>query len=73
MIQLIDAEAARKRLGLSSVQSIYRLARENLIPSVRLGRRVRFDLVALEEFVATGGRTCPDGEQRESGAHLGAS
>lgn len=34
---------------------VYELARQNLIPSVRLGRQIRFDENALREWAARGG------------------
>ena len=39
-----------------SVDRVYTLARENIIPCVRLGRSLRFSTAALEKFIAEGGR-----------------
>jgi hypothetical protein len=42
------------------------LARENLIPVVRLGRQIRVDPIRLQEFIAGGGRALPGGWKREA-------
>ena len=36
---------------------VYELARQNLIPCVRLGRQIRFTEEALNEWAARGGTT----------------
>ena len=38
-----------------TVQQIYIMARKGLIPSVRVGMRVRFDEEALQEWAEKGG------------------
>jgi putative molybdopterin biosynthesis protein len=43
---------------------VYQLAREGLIPTVRLGRQVRVSASALNEWIADGGRALPDGWRR---------
>jgi excisionase family DNA binding protein len=40
---------------------VYELAREGLIPVVRLGRQVRVSASALNDWIADGGRALPDG------------
>jgi excisionase family DNA binding protein len=35
--------------------TIYRLVREGRLPAVRLGRYLRFDLVAIERWIDAGG------------------
>jgi excisionase family DNA binding protein len=47
--QLLTAEQVAERWQIP-VSHCYRLAREGRIPSVRLGRYVRFRLDALEAF-----------------------
>jgi excisionase family DNA binding protein len=42
------------------------LARQNLIPHVRIGRQLRFDSVQLNEWIARGGQALPGGWRRES-------
>lgn len=39
---------------------IYELARVKAIPSVRIGRQVRFPEDALQEWVRSGGTNCAD-------------
>jgi excisionase family DNA binding protein len=42
------------------------LARESVIPVVRLGRQIRVDPIRLQEFIASGGRALPGGWKREA-------
>ena len=42
----------------------YELARQGLIPSVRLGRQVRIEESALHEWIGAGGRGLPGGWRR---------
>lgn len=63
MQKLLTVKALAHRLGLSETR-IYDLARQGLIPSVRLGRQIRFDPVALEEFVRSGGKGLEGGWRR---------
>ena len=63
--ELMDASEVAKRLGfdmsnenaiLLSKQRVYTLARQRLIPSVRLSpRRVRFSRAAVEQVIKDGG------------------
>ena len=43
----------------------YRLARDQLIPTVRIGRQVRVHPRALAVWMASGGQTLPGGWRRE--------
>lgn len=52
--RLLTAPEAAKRLRVSTWR-LYELCRENVIPHVRLGRSVRVDPGALENFIANGG------------------
>ena len=47
---------------------VYELARQNLIPAVRMGRQVRFDETALREWAAHGGRVEADQTQTSEAA-----
>ncbi len=40
---------------------VYELAREGLLPAVRLGRQIRVSASALNDWIADGGRALPDG------------
>ncbi len=41
---------------------IYTLSREQILPSVRVGRSLRFSRNAIEEFIANGGKALPGTE-----------
>jgi excisionase family DNA binding protein len=56
---LRDATFVKEYLGLKSEQRVYECARLGLIPSVRIGRQVRFDEDALREWVQRGGSAQP--------------
>jgi excisionase family DNA binding protein len=42
------------------------LARQGILPVVRLGRQYRVDPERLSEFIANGGRALPGGWRREA-------
>ena len=44
---------------------IYDLAREKILPSVFIGRQIRFSGAAIEEFIENGGKRFPGGWKRE--------
>ena len=48
--RLLTAEEAAGYLGLK-VDTVYRKARHRELPSVKVGRALRFDVKALERFV----------------------
>ncbi len=48
--RLLRAGDVAKRIGASK-QTVYLLARENALPSVRWGRSVRFDPADVERFI----------------------
>ena len=64
---LVRAEAVGVVLGTSPWR-VYELARKGLIPSVRVGRSVRFDMGAIERFIAGGGTGSPNSAQSTSAA-----
>lgn len=43
---------------------VYKLAAEGVLPCVRVGRRVYFDLSRIEEWVQAGGQALPGGWRR---------
>lgn len=62
-VLLTGAEVARwLNLPLST---IYEHARQNLLPCVRIGRRVRFKRSDLEAFIAAGGKPLAGAWTRE--------
>ena len=50
--------------GISPAR-VYALAREGVIPCVRIGRTVRFDAQQIEEFVRSGGASFAYGWRKE--------
>jgi putative molybdopterin biosynthesis protein len=56
--------AAARRLGVS-IGRCYELAREGLIPTVRLGRQLRVDPQALDEWIRRGGKALPGGWRKD--------
>ncbi|MGE5584938.1 MAG: helix-turn-helix domain-containing protein [Bacillota bacterium] len=44
---------------------VYELARDGILPVVRLGRTIRIDREAFEEWVRRGGQAWPGGWRRE--------
>jgi excisionase family DNA binding protein len=63
-MQLLEAQRAAVFLGVSEAR-LYDLARQGIVPCVRLGRTVRFDEGTLKEFVAAGGKALPGGWRRD--------
>lgn len=53
--KLETADTVAPMLGLSK-QALYDAVRQKLVPVVYIGRRVRFDLDALAEWSANGGK-----------------
>ena len=54
--ELIDVKPAR----------VYELAQQNLIPHIRMGRQVRFDLDKVEAWLESGGQALPGGWRQEA-------
>ncbi len=52
---LRNADWTARVLGTTKGR-VYELARQRIIPSVRLGRQVRFDEDAIRAFIDSGGR-----------------
>ncbi|MGE0128071.1 MAG: hypothetical protein AB7U82_08325 [Blastocatellales bacterium] len=53
--QLVEAGKAHKPLGFKTAKALREAARNGLVPCIRIGRRVRFDLDRLKEWAAQGG------------------
>jgi excisionase family DNA binding protein len=53
-MQLVTAEKVAEILAVTKPR-VYEMAREGLIPSVRMGRQVRFNEEALRDWIARGG------------------
>ena len=61
--RLLTAEQVSVLLQVPRAR-VYELAREGLIPAVRLGRQIRVSASALDDWIADGGRALPDGWRR---------
>ncbi len=61
---LISAETLAPHLGVSKAR-LYLLARDQIVPSVRVGRSVRFDLEQIRKWIESGGKSYPGGWRRE--------
>ncbi|MEK7750332.1 MAG: helix-turn-helix domain-containing protein [Planctomycetota bacterium] len=62
--QLLTLSEAARVLNVK-YNRVTALARENVIPVVRLGRQYRVDPEALSEFIRSGGKALPGGWKRE--------
>jgi len=49
-----------------SESRVYELIRQEILPSVRLGRQIRVDKKALDEFIQGGGQALPGGWKHEA-------
>lgn len=63
-LKLLTAREVADRFGVP-VDRVYAMARQGLLPVVRLGRQVRFSAAALEDFVRHGGQALPGGWRRQ--------
>lgn len=54
-LELLDAGQVADLFGLNQ-DVVYRLAGDGLLPSIRLGRRLRFPRRQLDELITSGGR-----------------
>jgi len=60
---LLTAQELAQRLRVPTAR-VYELARQDAIPSVRLGRQIRFDCEAVARWIAAGGTSLPGGWRR---------
>jgi excisionase family DNA binding protein len=67
--KLERAEVVASQLGMSK-QAVYEAVRLGLIPAVRVGRRVRFDLDALSNWIQRGGCAQPIANADSNGKEL---
>ena len=59
---LEDARSPARLIGCSTAR-VYALVRADLLPCVRVGRRVYFDRAQLADFIASGGRALESDER----------
>ena len=62
--RLQTAKELHQQYGIRPAHS-YQLARDGILPHVRFGRRVLFDRLRSEEFLANGGRAFLHGWRKE--------
>ena len=55
MTKLLNSFEVAELLG-ESREYVYTLARQGILPSVRLGRKVKFSQDAIERFIEEGGK-----------------
>lgn len=65
--RLLSAREVSEILGVA-VGRIYELSRQNVLPTVRLGRQRRFSPEAIRSFIGSGGQALPGGWRREAGS-----
>lgn len=65
MKRLLTATDVAERLGITE-DAVYRLTRQKVLPSVRIGRMIRFDERALEEWIQKGGQTWDGGWRKNT-------
>lgn len=64
-MRLLTAKETAEILRVT-LPRVYELAREGLIPNVRMGRQIRFDEAKLMEWVERGGSTLQKEEARSA-------
>ena len=66
LLELLTVPEVATQLRVS-VPRAYQLAREGVLPVVRLGRQVRIEEETLRKWVAQGGQGLPGGWRKEPG------
>ena len=61
--KLITAPELAEKFDSISRDRLYELAREGLIPHVKIGRSVRFSAQAIAAWLENGGTSGPDGAE----------
>ncbi len=51
---------------MCSEQRVYELARQGIVPHIRLGRQIRFSRAQVSEFIDNGGKSYPGGWKKEN-------
>jgi len=62
----LTAEEVAEIFNVSRAR-IYELCRQGFLPHIKLGRQIRFNKQALEEFMRKGGKSLPGGWRWEGG------
>jgi hypothetical protein len=77
--RLLTADDAYEQLGYKTAKALREAAQRGLVPCVRIGRSVRFDVAALREWAANGGTpaategAAPQPARRDSSRAIGLS
>ena len=61
---LISVETLAPYIGVSKAR-LYLLARDQIVPSVRVGRSVKFDPQQVRKWIESGGESYPGGWRKE--------
>ena len=61
---LISAETLAPLLGVSKAR-LYLLAKDKIVPSISVGRSVKFDPEQVRKWIESGGKSYPGGWRRE--------
>ena len=64
MKRLLTATDVAERLGVTE-DAVYRLTRLKVLPSVRVGRLIRFDEQTLEAWIEMGGQAWDGGWRKD--------
>lgn len=65
MKHLLTAQDVADRLGITE-DAVYRLTRQKVLPSVRIGRLIRFDENVLEVWIQNGGQSWEGGWRKNN-------
>lgn len=65
MTRLLKVEDVASLFSLTE-ERVYTLAREGILPVVKIGRQLRFAETAINEFVAKGGKSWSGGWRKEA-------
>lgn len=66
---LVTAEEISTELSITPAR-VYDLARQGVLPSVRLGRQIRFDPERIKAWIDSGGQALSDGWRHDKEAKL---
>ena len=65
MTTLLRSSDAAKKLDITEYQ-LYAKTREGIIPAVKIGRMIRWNEEALNDFIQAGGKSYPGGWKKEA-------
>ena len=65
MTTLLRSRDAAEKLDITEYQ-LYAKTREGIIPAVKIGRMIRWNEEALNDFIQVGGKSYPGGWKKEA-------